>query len=131
MELRQNPVQARISSLQDRSERKVIEPAIIVELNIQDTEPIEKKEESHFHYNPFLFAYCTLVDSETKEDIHFVDGDNSRALSGSIASCIYHLKDPEKDNQFGAFFVFPDISVKKEGKFCLKITLFKIYGYFY
>ena len=133
LEIRQNPQQARISSLSDRSERKVIEPAVIIELDIQDQEPSDKKnsDSSHFHYNPFLFAYCTLVDAETKQDILYVDGDNSRVLSGSIASCIYHLKDPEKDNNFGAFFVFPDISVKKEGKFCLKITLFKIYGYFW
>jgi hypothetical protein len=67
------------------------------------------------------------VDPHTKEELHFIPGENTRILTGSIASCVYHLKDPEKDNSFGAFFVFPDIAVRQEGTYCLKISLFKIY----
>jgi hypothetical protein len=111
-------------------ERKTIDPATIVELNITDEEDDGTIDSSHFHYNPFLFAYATLVDPQTKEELHFLSGENTRILTGSIASCVYHLKDPEKDNAFGAFFVFPDIAVRQEGTFCLKVSLFKIYRYF-
>ncbi|KAJ3302736.1 hypothetical protein HDV03_004621 [Kappamyces sp. JEL0829] len=135
------PQKAKVSSAADKTgnrgglltapgagERKTIDPAVIVELEIKDesdkpaaTDPI------HYLYNPFLFAYATLLNAETSEEIPYVD-DAMHVLTGSIASCVYHLKDPENDNQFGAFFVFPDIAIRQEGKFRLRISLFKISG---
>jgi hypothetical protein len=67
------------------------------------------------------------LDAETNEEIPYVD-DSLHILTGSIASCVYHLKDPENANQFGAFFVFPDIALRVEGLFRLKISLFQIAG---
>lgn len=106
-----------------------INACFIVELTISDQD--EKPASSdpvHYLYNPFLFAYATLLDPETLEEIPYMD-DSMHILTGSIASCVYHLKDPENDNQFGAFFVFPDIAIRQEGKFRLKISLFKITGF--
>ena len=45
-------------------------------------------------------------------------------LVGSLASSLHRLKD--LDNNDGGFFVFGDISVKIEGIFRLKFTLFEI-----
>lgn len=101
-----------------------------MELDIKENEDSLNAETSHYLYNPFLFAYATLLDANTQSEVQFLGDGTTRALTGSVASCIYHLKDPEKSNAFGAFFVFSDIAVRKEGIFCLKITLYKIYGYF-
>ena len=45
-------------------------------------------------------------------------------LVGSLVSSLHRLKD--SDNNDGGFFVFGDISVKIEGGFRLKFTLFEI-----
>ena len=45
-------------------------------------------------------------------------------LVGSLVSSLHRLKD--SDNNDGGFFVFGDISVKIEGVFRLKFTLFEI-----
>ena len=104
--------------------------SVLVELEIRDTaEKPAASDAVHYLYNPFLFAYATLLNAETNEEIPYVD-DSLHILTGSIASCVYHLKDPENDNQFGAFFVFPDIAIRQEGRFRLRISLFKIAGYF-
>ncbi|KAI8897696.1 velvet factor-domain-containing protein [Globomyces pollinis-pini] len=126
--VRQQPAQARISCTSDKiGDRKPLDPAVIVELHIKDSKD-DDSDSSRFLYNPFLFAYATLLEPQTLEEIHLLPDGTSRILAGSIASCLYHLKDPEKDNAFGAFFVFPDIAIRQEGTFRLKITLFKISG---
>lgn len=99
---------------------------IQVQLDIKDLGVARTAPETeHYMFNPHLFAYAMLVNEETMEEIPYMD-DTMHILSGCIASCVYHLKDPENDNKFGAFFVFPDISIRQEGTFRLKITLFKI-----
>jgi hypothetical protein len=45
-------------------------------------------------------------------------------LTGTPVSSLYHLKDI--DSSDAAFFVFPDLGVRKEGKYKLKLTLFEI-----
>ncbi|KAI7859183.1 velvet factor [Circinella umbellata] len=49
---------------------------------------------------------------------------NHNALSGQTVSSMYKLKDI--DNNDRGFFVLGDLSVKVEGQFRLKLTLFKI-----
>ncbi|ORX80294.1 hypothetical protein K493DRAFT_191253, partial [Basidiobolus meristosporus CBS 931.73] len=46
--------------------------------------------------------------------------------TGSLVSSLYHLKDV--NNSDGGFFVFPDLSVRMEGRYRLKFTLFEIVG---
>ncbi|KAI9481682.1 MAG: velvet factor [Benjaminiella poitrasii] len=46
------------------------------------------------------------------------------ALSGQTVSSMYKLKDI--DNYDGAFFIFGDLSVKVEGSYRLKLSLFEI-----
>src|SRR5690349_13463277 len=47
-----------------------------------------------------------------------------RALAGTVVSSLNRLKDV--DNSDGGFFVFGDISVRIEGRFCLRFTLFEL-----
>lgn len=85
---------------------------------------------NQYLYNPFLFSYATLLHPDSLEEIPYSDN-RYHYLSGSVSSCVYHLKDPEDSNKYGAFFVFSDIAVIREGKFRLKISLFKICRYHY
>lgn len=48
----------------------------------------------------------------------------STALAGTLVSSLHRLKDV--DNNDGGFFVFGDLSVKIEGDFRLKFSLFEI-----
>ena len=53
-----------------------------------------------------------------------IDDGKTRFLTGTPVSSLYHLKD--LDNSDSAFFVFPDLGVRKEGRYKLKLTLFEI-----
>lgn len=63
--------------------------------------------------------------ARTQEDeLHLIEDGKTRFLTGTPVSSLYHLKD--LDNTDAAFFVFPDLGVRKEGKYRLKLTLFEI-----
>ncbi|KAI8907239.1 velvet factor-domain-containing protein [Gorgonomyces haynaldii] len=84
----------------------------------------EKEEDKPFLHNPFFFVYASLVDPESLQDLSTVKNYGSRVMTGSVASSLYRMKD--LDNSYGAFFVFPDISIREKGQFRLKFTLFEI-----
>lgn len=50
---------------------------------------------------------------------------STTTLTGSLVSSIHRLKDPTEEQE-GAYFVFPDISVKQEGSFKLAFSLFEM-----
>lgn len=53
----------------------------------------------------------------------------TRCTTGSVVSSLYHLKDTENRNEDAGFFVFPDLSVRTEGSYRLKLSLFEVVGY--
>ncbi|KAI7898727.1 velvet factor-domain-containing protein [Cokeromyces recurvatus] len=65
----------------------------------------------------------TLIDSNTHEEIINTVNQNN-ILSGQTSSSMYKLKDV--NNHDGGFFVFGDLSVKLEGQFKLKFSMFEI-----
>ena len=78
----------------------------------------------------FYFMYASLCTEDSDEEVHVLKDQsvNTRAMTGSIVSSLYRLKDCEHENREGRFFVFPDLSVRMEGRFRLKFTLFEIVG---
>ncbi|KAJ3276259.1 hypothetical protein HDV01_005707 [Terramyces sp. JEL0728] len=98
-----------------------------MELKIHEDEVVTA-DTARLRFQPFLFAYATLVDHQTFEELSFLADESTRILSGVLASSMYTLKDPENPPNFGSFFVFPDISVRKEGVFRLKIALYRMEG---
>lgn len=66
------------------------------------------------------------MNEDTLEEIINAKDAGGRSISGSISSSLHRLRDI--DNSYGAFFVFPDISVRVEGRFRLKFTLFEVCG---
>lgn len=52
----------------------------------------------------------------------------TRCTTGSVVSSLYHLKDSENQNSDAGFFVFPDLSVRTEGSYRLKLSLYEVVG---
>lgn len=75
--------------------------------------------------DPYYFLFACLVGGDEQEDeLHVIDDGKTRFLTGTPVSSLYHLKD--LDGSDAAFFVFPDLGVRKEGRYKLKLTLFEI-----
>ena len=58
----------------------------------------------------------------------FLQDGKTRCTTGSVVSSLYHLKDSENQNADAGFFVFPDLSVRTEGSYRLKLSLFEVVG---
>lgn len=65
-----------------------------------------------------------LTRATHEDELHLIEDGKTRFLTGTQVSSLYHLKD--LDNTDAAFFVFPDLGVRKEGRYKLKLTLFEI-----
>lgn len=78
--------------------------------------------------DPYYFLFACLVGAEdeddTAEELHLIDDGKTRFLTGTPVSSLYHLKD--LNGHDAAFFVFPDLGVRKEGKYKFKMTLFEM-----
>ncbi|KAJ1654084.1 hypothetical protein IWQ61_005922 [Dispira simplex] len=70
--------------------------------------------------------FATLTTEDGRSEIHMLPDYQTHIIRGSVVSSIYYAKDT--DNVEGAFFVFPDISIRVEGTYCLKFSLFEIVG---
>jgi hypothetical protein len=76
--------------------------------------------------NPYYFMYAMLADAETDEELHLLQDGKTRYTTGSCVSCLYHLKDVDGSEQ--GFFVFPDLSIRVEGRYRLKLCLYETIG---
>ncbi|GJN73682.1 hypothetical protein PLICBS_007765 [Purpureocillium lilacinum] len=98
-------------------DRKPIDPPPIVQL-------LDKRHDgkSGLYDSPYLFMTSMLV-PETYGEASNDQDVPSNYLVGSLASSIHRLRDT--DNVEGGFFVFGDLSVKREGRFRLLFTLYE------
>ncbi|KAI5296440.1 hypothetical protein KEM52_002553 [Ascosphaera acerosa] len=71
--------------------------------------------------NPYYFMECTLHDAQEDRPVSYSP---ANSLAGTAVSSLHRLKDV--DNSDGGFFVFGDISVKIEGEYRLKFSLFEM-----
>jgi hypothetical protein len=123
VEVRQQPKAARASS----SDRRPIDPVIILQLRHRHRhEILLDRETSTF----FCFAQLYEV-MEGHEGAQPSGQEESikadRALTGTMLSSLFMLKDPSTANtNRGAFFVFPDLSVRSEGLYQLHFTVFGV-----
>lgn len=76
--------------------------------------------------NPYYFMYAMLAEADTDEELHLLQDGKTRYTTGSCVSCLYHLKDIDGTEQ--GFFVFPDLSIRVEGRYRLKLCLFETIG---
>ncbi|KAI7867011.1 velvet factor-domain-containing protein [Spinellus fusiger] len=116
--VRQQPHKARLCSFKEKVDRRPLDPPPIIQLVVADG------AEDIYYTNPHTFLYATLATSESQKDLHFVNG--TRTTAGSMVQSLHKLKDI--DDKEGGFFVFADISVRLEGFFKLRFTMFEIEG---
>jgi len=94
-------------------------------MSFMQSKPIICKSVKLTAVDPYYFLFACLVGGDEQEgELHVIDDGKTRFLTGTPVSSLYHLKD--LDNSDAAFFVFPDLGVRKEGRYKLKLTLFEI-----
>ncbi|KAJ7703917.1 velvet factor-domain-containing protein, partial [Mycena rosella] len=96
-----------------------------------------------FLQNPYYFMFASLAKPDDDTELHWLKDGRTRCTTGSVVSSLYALKDPTapgaaKDAKDGpttaapacdaGFFVFPDLSVRTEGSYRLKLSLFEVVG---
>ncbi|TPX58806.1 hypothetical protein PhCBS80983_g02910 [Powellomyces hirtus] len=121
LKLRQQPKHSRMCGFGEKVDRRPLDPPPIIQLEIKST---SFADENSYLYNPYYFMYASLIAPESEEELHLLRDGKTRSTTGSIVSSLYRLKD--LDNKDGAFFVFPDLSVRMEGTYRLKFSLFEI-----
>ncbi|KAG2181264.1 hypothetical protein INT43_008847, partial [Umbelopsis isabellina] len=119
LRIRQQPEQARLSTGNER-ERRVIEPPPVIQISLNDASP---EQECNWLQDSTYFMCANLMHPT---DDNRVYTPHHPALLGQVSSTLHKLKDV--NNQDGGFFVFGDLSIKAEGQFRFKFTLFKING---
>ncbi|CAO0802584.1 unnamed protein product [Mucor circinelloides] len=115
--VRQQPSKARLCSFKEKVDRRPIDPPPIIQLS-------SNQQDDEYLQNPYFFLYATLTDVRGETDLHFVNG--NRTTAGTVVQSLHKLKD--HDNTDGGFFIFSDISVRLEGYYRLKFTLYEIEG---
>ncbi|KAG2210304.1 hypothetical protein INT47_003289 [Mucor saturninus] len=117
--VRQQPLKARLCSFRDKVDRRPLDPPPIVQLYQSNTMIF-----NDYHNSANFFLHATLVNALDNSDLHCAN--NNRTTAGSVVQSLHKLKDT--NNAEGAFFIFADISIRIEGIFKLKFTLFQIKG---
>ncbi|CAO3625334.1 unnamed protein product [Mucor fragilis] len=117
--VQQQPQKARLCSFKDKVDRRPLDPPPIVQLHQSNNMNF-----NDYHNSANFFLHTTLANANDNSDIHYVNG--IRTTAGSVVQSLHKLKDT--NNTEGAFFVFADISIRIEGVFKLKFTLFQIKG---
>ncbi|KAI9598865.1 velvet factor-domain-containing protein [Syncephalis fuscata] len=113
LRIRQQPKQARVYALKDTTDRRPIDPPPIL-----DIEP-QNKDDQTFLDNPHLFVQAYLIDVDTKKIISYAHG--MHPLAGNCVQSSICMQ--YKNEEYRAFFIFGDISIRIEGKYCLKFVL--------
>lgn len=120
---------------QSSADRRPIDPPPIVQLRVVDhatqgSPPSRSSPSSSqsFLQNPYYFMFASLASPDSDEELHLLKDGKTRCTTGSVVSSLYHLKDSENNGQDAGFFVFPDLSVRTEGSYRLKLSLFEVIG---
>ncbi|KAF8214567.1 velvet factor-domain-containing protein [Mycena galopus ATCC 62051] len=106
-----------------------------------------------FLQNPYYFIFASLAKSDDDIELHWLKDGRTRCTTASVVSSLYALKYPttpraSTNNWDGSespaaakyrptmaspasdagFFVFPDLSVRREGSCRLELSLFEVVG---
>ncbi|KAK9712716.1 hypothetical protein K7432_006936 [Basidiobolus ranarum] len=134
LEVVQQPERARMCGFGERDRRPVDPPPIVKltalkENSTSDNIPIDSTSfvvhadlwSSDCQTNCNVLLNTSGVQSRQGASSAFVANDTgiySRNLVGSLVSSVYHLLDDKGEK--GAFFIFPDLSIRTEGTYCLR-----------
>ncbi|KAK9767889.1 hypothetical protein K7432_001913 [Basidiobolus ranarum] len=113
LKVRQQPVHARLCSSKEKVDRRPIDPPPIIQIESNDGD-------DDLFQNPNIILFVTLISADIAQPEYI----HPKCLTGTTVSSLFKLKDI--DNSDGGFFVFPDISVRLEGRFRLRFSLYEI-----
>ncbi|RAL60205.1 hypothetical protein DID88_000826 [Monilinia fructigena] len=111
--IRQQPRYARVNIGKEK-DRRAVDPPPVIQLIIPHA------VDPHYVINPHFFMMSRLIpvtDMQTGTS-------HGALLAGTTVSSSHRLKDPETDD-WGAYFVFGDLSAKIEGIFILRFDLYE------
>ncbi|KAM7188624.1 Velvet factor domain containing protein [Naviculisporaceae sp. PSN 640] len=130
--VRQQPKQGRMAIGKEK-DRKPLDPPPIVQLCCR------REGVKNYLQSPYLILTARLIKAHGKEDSPSSPEDSvapsslshnnnpeprENDLVGTVVSSLYSLKDT--DNTQGGFFVFGDLSVRKEGTYRLEFILYEL-----
>lgn len=110
----------------EKADRRTVDPPPIVRLRMR--RPHARRKSVHSltdddFVSPSLththFCFASLVPENSEEELYDLAGSRSKYVGGSCVSSLFHLKDQ-------SCFVFPDLSVKTEGRWRFKMSLYEI-----
>ncbi|KAG6327808.1 hypothetical protein ID866_11281 [Astraeus odoratus] len=73
--------------------------------------------------------FANLAKPDDDIELHWLKDGKMRCTTGSVVSSLYHLNNTENRNEDAGFFVFPDLSVRTDDSYCIKLSLFEVVGY--
>ncbi|KAF8346679.1 velvet factor-domain-containing protein [Amanita rubescens] len=154
--VRQEPKQARMCGVGGKVDRRPIDPPPIVQLRVIDPskpstprrrtfsasgsdpdspphlDPSSSRDAVSYTQcylqNPYYFMFASLAKADDDAELHWLKDGRTRCTTGSGVSSMYHLRDLQNDNEDAGFFVFPNLSVRIEGSYRLKLSLFEVVG---
>ena len=68
--------------------------------------------------------YACILPTDAETELHLLRDGKTRSTAGSIISSVHNLCDTSGVE--GQFFIFPDLSVRMEGTYRLKFTLYRV-----
>ncbi|KAI8635528.1 hypothetical protein F5Y19DRAFT_14110 [Xylariaceae sp. FL1651] len=114
----QQPMHAKAANGKDK-DRRPVDPPPILKLEVatdQDPDGVYKQ-------SPYLIVVAYLEYGPGQD--HGPDSmPPANLMSGTMVSSLHRLKDP--GDQEGAFFVFGDLTVRREGTYCLRFDLLQM-----
>ncbi|RKP39253.1 velvet factor, partial [Dimargaris cristalligena] len=118
----QHPLHARMCGFGEK-DRRPVDPPPIVQLVVEDE---NGRPDFEYVQNPFFVLHVTLwsEDQSAERSVIFNDPKYTRVLMGSLVSSPTMLKNPE--GELGCYFCFPDLSIRTEGVYTLRFSLFRL-----
>ncbi|KAI9729242.1 MAG: velvet protein [Cirrosporium novae-zelandiae] len=119
----QQPERARAcgQGAKSSADRRPVDPPPVVELQIFEVDANGKNEEITFRYNANFFLFATLEHARAIAKPHGAQPMSHPVLTGTPVAGIAYFDRPRA----AGYFVFPDLSVRHEGKYRLIFNLFE------
>ncbi|KAM0754883.1 hypothetical protein T439DRAFT_352854 [Meredithblackwellia eburnea MCA 4105] len=110
----------------EKADRRPLDPPPIIRLRIRRPS-LKNKASSSLSDDDFvsptlthsLFMFASLVGENDENEMYLLDGSRTKHVTGSVVSSLFHLKDQ-------SCFVFPDLSVRTEGRWRFKMSMYEI-----
>ncbi|KAJ7054617.1 velvet factor-domain-containing protein [Mycena amicta] len=146
--VRQEPKQARMCGIGGKADRRPIDPPVIVQLRVIDPSAPPSSDDDDkdrdtsddeppygnlagyaqsFLQNPYYFMFASLAKPDDDTELHWLKDGRTRCTTGSVVSSLIVRRRHNPRRMLG-FFVFPDLSVRTEGSYRLKLSLYEVVG---